>query len=97
MQQRHAELVRARVVIDGRVQGVSFRANTCDQARAIGVHGWVRNLDDGRVEALFEGSLRNVQRVINWCYSGPSSARVASVEVHWESPTGEEQSFQIIW
>jgi acylphosphatase len=98
MKQSNTEAIsRARVVISGRVQGVSFRASTRDQARAIGVAGWVRNLADGRVEALFEGPQAHVQRIVNWCYRGPSPARVASVEVHWEPPTGQEHGFQIMW
>ena len=89
--------VRARVVIDGRVQGVNFRARTRDQARAAGVAGWVRNLDDGRVEAVFEGPQDAVRRVVSWCYGGPSHARVDKVEVQWEHPTGQERGFSIVW
>jgi acylphosphatase len=88
---------RARVVISGRVQGVSFRANTRDQARSIGIRGWVRNLSDGRVEAIFEGPQADVQRMIHWCNRGPAPARVANVEVHWEPPTGQEPGFRIVW
>jgi acylphosphatase len=89
--------VRAHVLIDGRVQGVNFRAHTREQARASGVKGWVKNLDDGRVEAVFEGSREAVQRVVGWCYGGPSPARVERVEVEWEQPTGEERDFRIVW
>lgn len=89
--------VRARVVIRGRVQGVNFRARTRDQAQAAGVAGWVRNLDDGRVEAVFEGPQVAVKRVVSWCYGGPSHARVDRVEVHWEPPTGQERGFDIVW
>ena len=91
------ELVRAHVLIDGRVQGVNFRAATREQARAGGVGGWVRNLDDGRVEAIFEGPRPAVQRVVSWCYGGPSHARVERVEVEWQKPTGQEQGFRIVW
>lgn len=91
------DLVRAHVMIDGRVQGVNFRARTCDQARAAHVDGWVRNLDDGRVEAVFEGPQVAVQRVVSWCYSGPAHARVDRVEVQWERPTGQERGFTILW
>jgi len=89
--------VRARVLIGGRVQGVNFRSGTRDEARAIGVEGWVRNLDDGRVEAVFEGPQAAVKRVVSWCYSGPSHARVERVEVQWEHPTGQERGFSIVW
>ena len=91
------ERVRAHVLIDGRVQGVNFRAYTREQARARGVEGWVRNLDDGRVEAVFEGPRAAVQRVVSWCYGGPSHARVEHVEVEWEQPTGQDHGFLIVW
>lgn len=88
---------RAHVYVSGRVQGVNFRSRTRDQARAGGLCGWVRNLDDGRVEAVFEGPKPAVQRLVNWCYSGPSPARVEAVEVEWQPPTGREDPFSIIW
>ncbi|HMO59976.1 MAG TPA: acylphosphatase [Roseiflexaceae bacterium] len=89
--------VRAHVTIIGRVQGVNFRASTRDHARAAGVAGWVRNLDDGRVEAVFEGPRDAVERIVNWCYRGPSYARVDRVDVEWHAPTGAEHGFQIAW
>lgn len=91
------EYARAHVFISGRVQGVNFRSATRDQARVGGVAGWVRNLDDGRVEAVFEGQKAAVERAVSWCYGGPSHARVDRVEVHWQPPTGDEQGFSIIW
>lgn len=91
------QISRARVVISGRVQGVNFRSSTRDQARALSVAGWVRNLPDGRVEALFEGRHTDVQQLVNWCHKGPVPARVASVHVHWEPPTGQEQVFRVVW
>jgi len=89
--------LRAHVMIDGRVQGVNFRASAHAQARTTGVEGWVRNLDDGRVEAVFEGPEAAVKRMISWCHSGPRSARVDRVDVTWEPPTGQERGFQIAW
>jgi acylphosphatase len=91
------EQVRAHVIITGRVQGVSFRAYARDRARAAGVEGWIRNLSDGRVEAVFEGTRPAVQRMVSWCYSGPALAAVEKVEVLWEEPTGTEGGFAIIW
>ena len=91
------ERVRAHVLISGRVQGVSFRAYARDKARAAGVEGWVRNLSDGRVEAVFEGTRGAVQRLVSWCYSGPSLATVEKVELSWEEPTGKEGTFAIVW
>jgi acylphosphatase len=81
--------VRAHVWIAGRVQGVAFRAYTIDEASARGVTGWVGNIPDGRVEAVFEGERAVVEAMIAWCRKGPPAARVSSVEVTWEEPTGE--------
>lgn len=91
------EHVRARVIISGRVQGVNFRAYTRDRAREARVEGWVRNLSDGRVEAVFEGARPAVQKLVSWCYSGPTHAEVEKVEVTWEDPTGKEGTFSIVW
>ncbi len=91
------DVARAHVLITGRVQGVNFRASARDHARGAGVAGWVRNLDDGRVEAVFEGARPAVQKMVSWCYSGPAHARVDKVEVRWEAPTGTERSFSIVW
>lgn len=91
------DLVRAHVFIAGRVQGVSFRAYARDRARAAGVEGWVRNLPDGRVEAVFEGTRPAVQRLVTWCYSGPIQAQVEKVDVTWEEPTRKEGNFSIVW
>jgi acylphosphatase len=89
--------LRAHVIIRGRVQGVNFRASAQAQARLHEVEGWVRNLDDGRVEAVFEGADVAVKRMISWCYSGPRSARIDNVNVEWEQPTGQERGFHIDW
>ncbi|MGB9634546.1 MAG: acylphosphatase [Chloroflexaceae bacterium] len=89
--------VRARVVISGRVQGVGFRAHTRARARSLGVEGWVRNLPDGRVEAVFEGTRASVQQMVSWCYSGPNYAVVEKVDVTWENATGKEGDFHIAW
>lgn len=91
------EHVRAHVFISGRVQGVSFRAYMRDHARVAQVLGWVRNLSDGRVEAVFEGTRPAVQKLVSWCYSGPIQAEVEKVDVTWEEPTGKEGVFGIQW
>ncbi len=72
-----ADQVRVHVVIEGRVQGVFFRASTRDEARARGLTGWARNLPDGRVEAVFEGDKRVVENMLAWCHKGPPYAYVA--------------------
>lgn len=91
------EKVRAHVIIEGRVQGVFFRAYTQDEARRRKVFGWVKNRYDGGVEAVFEGEKDAVQRLIEWCYYGPPSARVENVEVTWEDYAGEFKSFSITY
>jgi acylphosphatase len=77
---------RARVLVSGRVQGVSFRDATRSQAEQLGLSGWVRNTQDGQVEAIFEGVPETVQQMIEWCKSGPSSADVEDVSVENEQP-----------
>lgn len=81
---------RVHVYVSGRVQGVFYRATTRDTARDRGIAGWVRNLPDGRVEAVFEGSADAVEGMIEWCRDGSPRARVESVEVTEEEPTGIE-------
>jgi acylphosphatase len=80
--------MRAHVFVSGMVQGVNFRWYTVQHARSADVGGWVRNLPDGRVEAVFEGNEGAVQRMVDWCREGPRHARVADVEVAWEEPEG---------
>ena len=80
--------VRRRVLVSGRVQGVWFRDTCCEQARNLGVAGWVRNLADGRVEAHFEGPPAAVDRMVAWCHEGPTRARVDAVDVTARTPDG---------
>jgi acylphosphatase len=79
---------RRRVVVHGRVQGVFFRDSTEKEAASRGVSGWVRNRDDGTVEAVFEGEPDAVDALVEWCESGPSRADVDRVEVSEEEPEG---------
>lgn len=81
---------RAHVYVSGTVQGVYFRANTRDAAIREGVDGWVRNLKDGRVEAVFEGEPTAVDELIEWCRTGSQNARVEDVKVTYEEPTNLE-------
>ena len=74
-------LIGRRVRVSGKVQGVYYRQGAVDQAVALQVRGWVRNLDDGDVEALLEGEERAVQELIDWMKQGPPAARVDAVEV----------------
>lgn len=89
--------VRARVVVSGRVQGVFFRHTATVEARARGLAGWVRNLPDDRVEAVFQGEESSVREMIQWCRRGPPAARVAGVEVHDEEPVADEIAFGSRW
>jgi acylphosphatase len=84
---------RAHVYVSGRVQGVFFRSETQDEAIRHGLTGWVRNLPNGRVEAVFEGEKENVEKLIEFCRKGPPGARVTKVDVTWEDYTGQFKSF----
>jgi acylphosphatase len=88
---------RAHVWIAGRVQGVFFRAYTQDAAQRIGVSGWVRNMPDGRVEAVFEGDWDRVENMIAWCHEGSPMGRVDKVEVDEEVYTGEFRGLTITY
>lgn len=81
---------RTHVHVTGHVQGVFFRATTRDTAEKHGVDGWVKNLPDGRVEAVFEGSEPDVEAMIEFCHEGSPAARVEDVEVAYEQPQGLE-------
>jgi acylphosphatase len=80
--------IRKRLVIRGRVQGVFFRDSTRERARAEGVSGWARNLDDGSLEVVLEGPPGAVERVERFCGTGPAGARVEQVQAHEEPPEG---------
>jgi acylphosphatase len=82
------ERTRAHVYVSGRVQGVFYRATTRDEARERGVDGWVTNLEDGRVEAVFEGSEPAVEAMVEWCHGGSDRARVEGVETEYGQPEG---------
>jgi acylphosphatase len=87
--------VRAHVFVTGKVQGVYFRQNTMETAKANGVTGWVRNLPDSRVEAVLEGDDSSVKRVVEWCKKGPPKAEVENVDARFETYTGEFSDFTI--
>jgi acylphosphatase len=82
-------VVRRRVLVSGRVQGVWFRETCRQEAEAAGVSGWVRNRNDRRVEAVFEGESAAVLAMVAWCGIGPLRAVVTGVDVTDEEPTGE--------
>jgi acylphosphatase len=82
------DIVRRRVIAHGRVQGVFFRDTARERARAHGVSGWVRNREDGAVEAVLEGPREAVDRVMRFLEMGPPQASVEDVEIEEESPEG---------
>jgi acylphosphatase len=82
-------MTRAHVIVRGRVQGVFFRAEASARARSLGLAGWVRNLPDGSVEAVFEGPQEPVESMLRWCQYGPAGARVDAVDVAWGQATGD--------
>jgi acylphosphatase len=89
------EQLRAHVVVHGLVQGVWFRASTKDEANRLGVTGWVSNLPNGSVEAVFEGEKKKVEEIVGWCHHGPSGAKVNNVEIVWEPYRKEFGHFDI--
>ena len=89
-----ADVVRVRVHVSGRVQGVWFRESCRREAVAVGVAGWVRNLADGRVQAELEGRPAAVARVVAWCREGPARARVDGVETEMLTPL-DATGFQV--
>ena len=89
--------IRAHVFISGRVQGVNFRHATKIRADALGLTGWVRDLLDGRVEAIFEGEEKAVWQIIRWCRVGTPSTSVDQVEVTYEMATVDFDRFHITW
>ncbi len=86
---------RVHVFISGRVQGVWFRSYTAEEAKKLAIKGWVRNLPDGRVEAIFEGEDSAVEKMIAWCHIGSPYSKVTKVEVIEEPYKGEFKDFKI--
>lgn len=89
------ENVRVSAVVKGMVQGVFFRASARDEARRLGLAGWVRNRYDGGVEAVAEGPRDKVEAFVAWLHSGPPAARVENVAVNWSDATNEFDEFRV--
>lgn len=86
-----------RVIVHGKVQGVWFRAGTQEQARALGLTGWVRNCDDGTVEAQLRGGDRALQQMLDWLHHGPPEARVEAVETErLPDDTTDNNTFEVL-
>ena len=89
--------IRAHVFISGIVQGVFFRQKTKQQAESQSVTGWIKNLPDGRVEAIFEGEAEAVNRLVDFSKKGPINAQVTDFDLKWEKYKGEFRNFEIIF
>jgi len=96
MKSDHQEKLRVHIFISGVVQGVFFRESTREVAERLSISGWVRNLSDGRVEAVFEGEKGRVEKLLRWVEKGPSQAQVDKVDTKYEKYRGDLQDFQVI-
>lgn len=86
---------RLHLIIHGKVQGVFYRANALEQARALGVRGWVRNCANGCVEVVAEAPRDRLEQLLAWCRRGPRAARVDAIDTTWQPATGEFSGFEI--
>ena len=86
---------RIHIFVTGRVQGVFFRQSTRVMAIKNNVNGWVRNLDDGRVEIVAEGEKQNIESLINWCKTGPANSRIDEFELSEENYIDEFENFEV--
>lgn len=91
------DIIRVRLIIEGRVQGVWFRESTRKEAERLGVRGWVRNRREGTVEVVAEGPEDSVRKLVAWCHHGPPSARVMRVHETEEPFQGEFSSFGVVY
>jgi acylphosphatase len=87
--------IRCHVFVSGRVQGVFFRQNTLERAKALGLKGWVKNTTDGKVEAVFEGEREKIEKILEWMRKGPPFAKVDGLEIEWEDFKDEFENFEI--
>jgi acylphosphatase len=92
---QNSDLQRAHVRVSGQVQGVFFRDSTRQKAEELGLAGWVKNVPDGRVEALFEGPSEKVREMVRWCEEGPRHASVENVATDFESAGGDLKGFEV--
>ncbi len=86
---------RVHLLVRGYVQGVFFRSGTSDMANRFGLTGWVRNLPDGSVEAVFEGPATLLKKAVQWCSNGPPGAVVKHADEEWSNYTGEFKGFEV--
>jgi acylphosphatase len=88
---------RIRIIVTGKVQGVFFRQSLKIKAKQNEIFGWVKNLKDGRVEAILEGDEEKINRIIEWAHGGPANARVEDVEIQNEKFIGEFSKFDVLY
>ncbi|MCA1829778.1 MAG: acylphosphatase [Myxococcales bacterium] len=88
-------MTRAELVISGRVQGVFYRASAQQEALRLGLHGEIRNLPGGEVEAVVEGEKPRIEEFVDWCRRGPPAAEVDDVRVRWSESRGEFPTFRV--
>ena len=87
--------IRAHVIVKGLVQGVFFRQNLYERAKARDLTGWVKNREDGSVEAVIEGPQSKVKELVEWCKKGPTASRVEDVKITYEAFQDEFSDFEI--
>ena len=90
-----ARLARVHFKVQGRVQGVYFRASAVQRAQELGLTGWVKNCADGSVEGIAEGPRPELEKLVSWCGQGPSGAKVTHVETRWDAPQNSFTAFTI--
>jgi acylphosphatase len=88
--------VCAHVLVTGYVQGVFFRHTAARLARSAGLEGWIKNLPDGRVEAVIQGERDSVEDLVRWCGQGPAHASVERIDVEWEAVSTGISGFQVL-
>ena len=87
---------RVSVIVTGLVQGVFYRASALEKAQSLNLTGWVKNLADGSVEMVAEGSVFNLEQFVGWCREGPPGAEVKDAIVHWGACLEEFQTFMVV-
>jgi len=88
---------KVRIFVTGKVQGVFFRQALKVMAKKNNVFGWVKNLNDGRVETILEGEDIDVGVIVEWCHAGPANARVEDIVIKNEKPKGEFSKFDVLY
>jgi len=94
---KDSKMKRYHLFISGKVQGVWYRQSMLQEAIKLGVNGWVRNLSDGRVEAVIEGDEKALEKLISWCHVGPPKAVVSKIDIIEEPAASEFFSFKILY